>query len=48
MALDGGSIAQADIIGLLEKMRSAGLDFIKMETLCTFDDEPGYSLGQGQ
>ena len=48
MALDGGSIAQADIIGLLEQMRAAGLDFIKMETLCTFDDEPGYSLGQGQ
>ena len=27
---------------------AAGLDFIKTENLCTFDGEPGFSLGQGQ
>jgi isocitrate dehydrogenase len=36
------------IIALLIKIRSAGLDFIKMENLCTFDGEPGFALGQGQ
>jgi isocitrate dehydrogenase len=36
------------ILGLLENIAAAGLDFIKTENLCTFDGEPGYSLGQGQ
>jgi isocitrate dehydrogenase len=36
------------IIALLIKIRSAGLDFIKMENLCTFDGEPGFALGQRQ
>jgi isocitrate dehydrogenase len=36
------------IIALLVKIRSTGLDFIKMENLCTFDGEPGFGLGQGQ
>ncbi len=36
------------IIALLVAIHSAGLDFIKMENLCTFDGEPGYALGQGQ
>lgn len=35
---------------LARAMRLArdGVDFIKTEHLCTFDGEPGYSLGQGQ
>ena len=36
------------IIGLLERVEKAGFDFIKTEHLCTFDGEPGYSLGQGE
>ena len=40
--------SHADIIGLLQNLAGDGLDFIKMENLCTFDDEPGYALGQGQ
>jgi isocitrate dehydrogenase len=36
------------IIRLLQNLQIDGLDFIKMENLCTFDGEPGYALGQGQ
>jgi len=36
------------IIELLTTVRNAGYDFIKMESLCNFDGQPGYSLGQGQ
>jgi isocitrate dehydrogenase len=48
VAKDGDSISHKDIVNLLYQVTIAGLDFIKTETLCTFDDEPGYSLGQGQ
>ncbi len=37
-----------DIVRLLHNLQGDGLDFIKMENLCTFDGEPGYALGQGQ
>lgn len=43
-----GPVAKARILGLLERIDKIGLDFIKIETLCTFDGEAGYSLGQGQ
>ena len=36
------------IAALLSATASAGLDFIKTENLCTFDGEPGFSMGQGQ
>lgn len=39
---------QAHIVKLLGAVNDANLDFIKIETLRTFDGEPGYSLGQGQ
>jgi isocitrate dehydrogenase len=48
MAADGGNIKHQDIVTLLGRIAVAGLDFIKTENLCTFDDEPGYSLAQGQ
>ncbi len=41
-------ISHRDILLLLERVAGQGLDFIKTENLCTFDGEPGYSLGQGQ
>jgi isocitrate dehydrogenase len=41
-------VTAADIVRLLEQVNDLGLDFIKLETLCTFDGELGYSLGQGQ
>jgi isocitrate dehydrogenase len=45
---DGGPITHEQIIDLLQKFRSAGFDFIKFESLCNFDGQAGYSLGQGQ
>ena len=45
---NGSKISHADILTLLERVADLGLDFIKTENLCTFDAEPGYSLGQGQ
>ena len=45
---NGSKISHADILTLLGRVADLGLDFIKTENLCTFDAEPGYSLGQGQ
>jgi isocitrate dehydrogenase len=36
------------VIGLLQCVHHAGLDFVKTEHLYDFDGSPGYSLGQGQ
>jgi isocitrate dehydrogenase len=43
-----GALNHQQIIGLLDRVASAGFDFIKTENLCNFDGQPGYSLGQGQ
>lgn len=43
-----GTLSHAQIVRLLERVANAGFDFIKTENLCTFDGQPGYSLGQGQ
>jgi isocitrate dehydrogenase len=45
---DGLNIDHNDIVTLLGRVALEGLDFIKIENLCTFDGEPGFSLGQGQ
>ena len=45
---EGSNASHKDVIHLLENVETAGLDFIKMENLYTFDGEPGFSLGQGQ
>jgi len=44
----GGAVNTSQIINLLKRIEEIGLEFIKLETLCTFDGELGYSLGQGQ
>ena len=44
----GGPVALTDIVALSSRAALAGIDFIKTEHLCTFDGEPGFSLGQGQ
>ncbi len=44
----GLQVTHADIIELLSRLSEKGADFIKTEHLYTFDDEPGFSLGQGQ
>lgn len=43
-----GEAAHKQIVKLLDRVDATGLDFIKTENLCTFDGEPGFSLGQGQ
>ena len=48
LAADGGEITHQQIVQLLGNVGAAGIDFIKTESLCTFDGEPGFSLGQGQ
>jgi len=45
---EGSPIALTDIVALSSRAADAGIDFIKTEHLCTFDGEPGFSLGQGQ
>jgi isocitrate dehydrogenase len=48
LAEPGKQLNHAMIAELLGRLSKAGIDFIKTENLCTFDGEPGYSLGQGQ
>jgi isocitrate dehydrogenase len=43
----GTPVSHADILRLLANVDGAGLDFIKIENLCTFDGELGWSADQG-
>lgn len=45
---DSGSLSHADIVGLLERIAQAGLDFTKMETLCSLNGERAFTMGQGE
>jgi isocitrate dehydrogenase len=44
----GTSLDHRAILRLLDRLATAGFDFIKLENLYTFDGQPGYSLGQGE
>jgi isocitrate dehydrogenase len=44
----GSIVTQAQIIGLMQKVVSAGYDIVKTETLRNFDGQRGYTLAQGQ
>jgi isocitrate dehydrogenase len=44
----GATIAHKEIVELLGRVDDAGFDFIKIENLCNFDGERGYSLDQGE
>jgi isocitrate dehydrogenase len=48
VANDRDCIEHDQITELLRSLASAGFDFIKLETLCIFGEEPGYSMGHGQ
>jgi isocitrate dehydrogenase len=48
LAAHGKTIVHSDIVTLLEGITRIGLDFIKIENLCTFDGQIGYSLAQGE
>ncbi len=43
-----GAATNAQVLTLLGRIHAAGFDFIKTEHLYNFDDQPAYSLGQGQ
>jgi isocitrate dehydrogenase len=44
----GDVISHKQIVSLLTNVDSAGFDFIKIENLCNFDGQRGYSLDQGE
>lgn len=44
----GSVITHGQVVRLLQRCADAGFDFIKTEHLCSFDGQPGFSLGQGQ
>ncbi len=44
----GGAVKHAQIVGLLNRLQAAGLDFIKIENLYTFDGQKGYVASQGE
>ena len=50
MSKGGGTkaVSHEEILALLGRIRSKGYDFVKIESLCTFDGQPGFSLAQGQ
>ena len=45
---EGKSVSHQQIVSLLDGIAKQGLDFVKIETLCTFDGQPGFSLAQGE
>ncbi|MGP1253841.1 MAG: NADP-dependent isocitrate dehydrogenase [Kiloniellales bacterium] len=45
---EGSTVDHGQIAALQVRAAESGVDFIKTEHLCTFDGEPGFSLGQGQ
>lgn len=45
---DDMDVKHQDILDLLSRIHSAGLDFIKIENLCEFSGKPAFSLGQGE
>jgi len=44
----GGTVTHGQIIALLQRLANAGVDFVKTENLYNFDQQRGYSLGQGE
>lgn len=44
----GDVISHKQIVNLLDNIDNAGFDFIKIENLCNFDGQRGYSLDQGE
>ncbi len=45
---DAENIPYDHVIALLTNITDAGLDIIKTENLCTFEGQPGFSMGQGE
>ncbi len=43
-----GPVTHGQIVGLLDRLQKAGLDFIKIENLYTFDGQKGFVASQGE
>lgn len=41
-------VTHQQILNLLNRVTKAGFDFVKIESLCVFDGQKAYSLGQGE
>jgi isocitrate dehydrogenase len=41
-------ISYQAVLELMQSITKSGLDIIKTENLCTFDGQPGFSMGQGE
>jgi isocitrate dehydrogenase len=44
----GATITHADVADLLNRAAKLGIDFLKIETLFTFDGKAGFSASQGE
>ena len=44
----GATVTQRQILSLLERVATAGLEVVKTESLRNFDGKPGYTLAQGE
>lgn len=44
----GATVSHADVADLLNRAAATGIDFLKIETLWTFDGKPGFSASQGE
>jgi isocitrate dehydrogenase len=44
----GKPVTYSQILSLLKRLTDAGFGFVETVTLCTFDGEPAYTLGQGE
>ena len=45
---EDGPVTHQQIVNLLDRIQRAGLDFIKIENLYTFDGKKGYAASQGE
>jgi isocitrate dehydrogenase len=41
-------VSHPQVVALLKRVADAGLDFVKIESLCHFDGQRAYSLDQGE
>lgn len=45
---ENGKVTHEQVVKLLDRIQKAGLDFIKIENLYTFDGRPGFVASQGE
>jgi isocitrate dehydrogenase len=45
---ENAPVTHTQIVNLLDRVQKAGLDFIKIENLYTFDGQKGFVASQGE